>query len=203
MKELQDVPWCYKWGEKMECLLAKTVLLLNSCNIRCAPPSLQPLPRRSTAQSVPDVRKSLEPQLEIREQFMASYGPGLVCLLHTLTHTSTQPSCLSGNTLILEFPSLALSKRFGVNKLQLVNWNGGPLVPLLSCTIWLILSFFFSFLCPPPPYSFFLSLYRSSELRLWDLDCGSSLTIRASLQCCVSFCIKCVQWKQNHKTSCS
>lgn len=112
-------------------------------------------------------KESGTPQLEIREQFIASYWLGLVCLLHT----STQPSCLSGNTLILEFPALALSKRFGVNKFQLVNWNVGPLVPLLSCTIWLILSFLFSFLCPPPSILFCLSTdLRSYDYGIWTVD---------------------------------
>lgn len=114
-------------------------------------------------------KESGTPQLEIREQFMASYGPGLVCLLHTLTHKHTTFLSFREH-IILEFPSLALSKRFGVNKLQLVNWNVGPLVPLLSCTIWLILLFLFPFLCPPSILFCLSADLRSYDYGIWTVD---------------------------------
>lgn len=158
--------------------LGKAVVFLNSWNIRWAPPPLLPLPRRSTAQSVPDVSweqsRTGTPQLEIRQQFIASYGPGLVCLLHTHTHQHTTFLSFREhvNTRLSIFSSVQeiWSEQVAACKLKCGAPRSPPVLQHMIDSLLL-----FSFLSLPlPPVFSFLSLYRSSELRLWDLDYGSS-----------------------------
>ncbi len=114
------------------------------------------------------------PQLEIRQQFIASYGPGLVCLLHPHTHQHTTFLSFREhvNTRLSIFSSVQefWSEQVAACKLKCGAPRSPPVLQHMIDSLLL-----FSFLSLPlPPVFSFLSLYRSSELRLWDLDYGSS-----------------------------
>lgn len=101
-------------------------------------------------------KESGTPQLEIREQFIASYGLGLVCLLHTLTHKHTTFLSFREhiNTRVSSFSSVQeiWSEQVSACKLKC----GAPRSPpVLHYMIDSPFSFFLS--SAPPPF-FFVSL---------------------------------------------
>lgn len=157
--------------------LAKAVVFWNSCNIRRVPPSSPPA-------TATQKRSPISPRCEPRGKREQVWNPtardqGTVHdflrarISVFLIYSQTQPW---GNAFILEFPSLAVqeiwSEQVAACKVK-CGAPGSP--PVLRYMIDSLLLFSLPLSLPLTPLSFLSHLsYRSSELRLWDLDCGSS-----------------------------